>query len=122
LVTQKGLEMKAAKSITVAQLSLAQYLELREIRLHLEGMAAEAATHKIAKDTIDALAHLHDELIRAEDEGRWSDALQANWRFHHTIYQAAGMPELLALIEGIWLRNGPLVNFQYPFARPTYPG
>ena len=35
---------------------------------------------------------------------------------------AAGMPELLAIIEGIWLRNGPLVNYQYPNARPTYEG
>ena len=32
------------------------------------------------------------------------------------------MPELLAIIEGIWLRNGPLVNYQYPNARPTYDG
>lgn len=122
LVTEKGLEMKAAKSITVAHLSLAQYLELREIRLHLEGMAAEAATSKISDSTIEELKHLHAALIKAEDEGRWSDALQMNWRFHHTIYREAGMPELLALIEGIWLRNGPLVNFQYPLARPTYPG
>lgn len=122
LVTEKGLEMKASRSITVAQLTLAQYLELRDIRLHLEGMASEAAALKISDGTIRELHRLHRELVKAEDEGRWSDALLANWRFHHTIYQAAGMPELLALIEGIWLRNGPLVNFQYPHARPTYPG
>ncbi|TWG91786.1 DNA-binding GntR family transcriptional regulator [Mesorhizobium sp. J18] len=122
LVREKGLEMKAAKSITVAQLSLAQYLELRDIRLHLEGMASEVATSKIDNDTIQKLHRFHEELIKAEDEGRWPDALLANWKFHHTIYRAAEMPELLALIEGIWLRNGPLVNFQYPHARPTYPG
>jgi hypothetical protein len=26
------------------------------------------------------------------------------------------------MIEGIWLRNGPLVNYLYPHARPTYSG
>jgi DNA-binding GntR family transcriptional regulator len=120
LVCEKGLEMQAARSITVAELTLDQYLELRDIRLHLEGMAAEAATSKISDRSIDALARLHVDLLEAEETQRWFDAVHANWRFHHTLYQAAELPELLAMIEGIWLRNGPLVNYLYPHARPTY--
>lgn len=121
LVCEKGLEMEAARSISVAELSLSQYLELRSIRLHLEGMAAEAAAKNITDRTIRKLRRLHEDLIDAEDEGRWSDAVRCNWDFHHTLYQAAEMPELLAIIETIWLRNGPLVKYHYPHAKPTYP-
>ncbi len=32
------------------------------------------------------------------------------------------MPELLAILDDIWMRNGPLLNFLYPHAPPTYPG
>lgn len=121
LVCEKGLEMEAARSISVAALSLGQYLELRSIRLHLEGMAAEAAAKNITDKTIRQLRRLHEDLIDAEDDARWSDAVRTNWDFHHTLYQAAEMPELLAIIETIWLRNGPLVKYHYPHARPTYP-
>lgn len=122
LVCERGLEMQAAKSITVAELSLAQYLELRSVRLQLEGMAAEAAATRMTKAGIRQLKSIHRQLMLAEGSGNWQEAVRTNWEFHHTVYQAAGMPELLAIIEGIWLRNGPLVNYQYPHAKPTYPG
>ncbi len=43
-------------------------------------------------------------------------------KFHYTLYRAAEKPELLALIETIWLRNGPVLSMAYPHAPPTYPG
>jgi DNA-binding GntR family transcriptional regulator len=122
LVCEKGLEMQASRSITVAELTLAQYIELRNIRLHLEGMAAEASASRISDAGVEALACTHSELIAAEEKGRWFEAVHANWRFHHTLYQWGELPELLAMIERIWLRNGPLVNYLYPHARPTYVG
>ncbi|MCC7273838.1 MAG: GntR family transcriptional regulator [Alphaproteobacteria bacterium] len=122
LVRERGLEMHAGRSITVARLTLAQYLELREIRLMLEGLAAERAAERIEATGIAALAAVHAELTEAEQAGRWRSAIRANWRFHHTLYGGAGMPELLALLEVIWLRNGPLLNYLYPHAMPAYPG
>ena len=122
LVRERGLDMHAGRSITVAQLSLAQYLELRTIRLQLEGLAAEQAATRISDDIIDQLEAIHEQLVTAEAAGNWREAVRTNWLFHHTLYQAAAMPELLAMIEGMWLRNGPLLNYQYPHAKPTYAG
>jgi DNA-binding GntR family transcriptional regulator len=122
LVRARALEMQAGRSIIVAHMTLSQYLELRTIRLFLEGLAAETATTRISDAGIETLAQRHDELISAEQEKRWSDAVRANWQFHHTLYEAAGMPELLAILDDIWLRNGPLLNFHYPHAPPTYRG
>jgi DNA-binding GntR family transcriptional regulator len=122
LVRERALEMHAAKSIAVARMTLAQYLELRDIRLLLEGMAAEAAARLITDDDISMLEKVHEDLVAAEAEGRWTDAVRANWQFHHTLYENSQMPELLALLESIWLRNGPLLNIHYPDAPPTYSG
>ena len=122
LVRARALELIDGRSIIVAHMSLTQYLELRTIRLFLEGLAAESATPKISEDGIVQMTALHQELVTAEAEGRWSDAVRANWRFHHRLYEAAEMPELLAILDDIWMRNGPLLNYHYPHAAPTYPG
>ena len=122
LVRERGLRMEASKSITVAGLDLAAYLELRAIRLELEGMAAEAAAERISRGAIGDMAAAHEALIAAEAAGDAPGATRANWRFHQGIHRAAGMPELLAIIEGIWLRNGPTLAHLYPHAPPTYPG
>lgn len=122
LVRERVLDMQAARSIAVARLTSAQYQELRAIRLLLEGCAAEQAATRITDAEIERLRAHHETLAAAERDGAWREAVEANWRFHHTIYQAAEMPELLGMIETIWLRNGPLLNMLYPRAVPTYSG
>jgi DNA-binding GntR family transcriptional regulator len=122
LVRERGLVMRPGHSITVARLSVAQYLELRTIRMELEALAGEAAATRITPARIRELGAIHRQLIRAEKDGHWREAVRLNWVFHRTIYEAAQMPELLAIIEGIWLRNGPLLNLLYPDAAPTYKG
>jgi DNA-binding GntR family transcriptional regulator len=122
LVRERVLDMDAGRSIAAAPLTLAQYLELRTIRMQLEGMAGEAAALNITPAQLRRLAELHKALIKAQDDRDWPAAVRINWQFHHGVYSAARMPELLALIEGIWLRNGPMLNLQYPDAAPTYDG
>lgn len=121
LVRGRALEMQAGKSIIVAHMTAKQYIELRTVRLFLEGLAAEHATTRISEADIDRIAVYHEELIRAEQEQRWSDAVRANWQFHRGLYEASELPEVLAILDDIWMRNGPLLNFHYPHAPPTYP-
>jgi DNA-binding GntR family transcriptional regulator len=122
LVRERVLDMDAGRSISAAPLSLAQYLELRTIRLQLEGMAGEAAAQHITPAQLRRLEELHKALMKATAQADWPAAVRINWQFHHGVYAAARMPELLALIEGIWLRNGPMLNLQYPDAPPSYDG
>ena len=49
-------DMQAGKAITAPELSLAQYLELRSIRFHLEGTAADLARLRIIASTLDQIA------------------------------------------------------------------
>lgn len=122
LVRERVLDMDAGRSISAAPLTLPQYLELRAIRLQLEGMAGEAAARHITPAQLRRVEDCHKALMRATEERDWPAAVRTNWQFHHAVYSAARMPELLALIEGIWLRNGPMLNLQYPDAAPSYDG
>jgi DNA-binding GntR family transcriptional regulator len=121
LSREKGIKIRAARSFSVAELSLTQYLELREVRLLLEGLAAETAARNIADAGIETLAEVHESLIAAERTGDWRSAVRANSLFHHVLFEHAKMPELLDILETIWLRNGPLLNYQYSYAPPIYP-
>ena len=85
LVRERGLVMRPGHSITVARLTVAQYLELRAIRMQLEGLAGEAATKTIAAERIRELESVHKALVAAEKRGEWREAVRLNWVFHRTI-------------------------------------
>ena len=122
LVRERALVLQTSRSLTVPRLSVPQYLELRRIRLELEGLAAAEATAHITPRTISELERLNARLLKAVDADNATDAVPLNWHFHSLIYRNAEMPELFNLIEGLWLRTGPLLTYQYPHAKPAYPG
>jgi DNA-binding GntR family transcriptional regulator len=122
LAREGGLEIRSSQSITVTNLSLTRYKELREVRLLLEGLATEKATPLITSSELGRLAELHEELIAAERSGDSESATLANFHFHFLIYRASQMSDLVAILESVWLRNGPLLKYLYPHAPPTYPG
>src|SRR5690606_33734106 len=49
-------------------------------------------------------------------------ALVQNEQFHFLIYRASNRPMLIALIEGLWLRVGPLMNLLTPRYQRSYQG
>lgn len=121
LVREGGLEMRSGQTINVVKLSLARYLELREIRFLLEGLATEKATPLMTPATIAELETLHARLIEAEQTADYEAATLTNHQFHFLIYRACGVGDLVAILESIWLRHGPLLKLLYPHAPPTYP-
>lgn len=122
LVREGGLEMRSSQSITVARLSVSRYKELREVRLLLEGLATEKATPRLAAEDFAELGRLHARLVAAEKGDDHETATLANFHFHFRIYRAAQAADLVAILEGLWLRNGPLLKFLYPHAAPRYRG
>ena len=122
LVRERALVLRTSRALTVPRLSVAQYLELRRIRLELEGLAAaEAAAHATPRD-VAVLERLHARLRKAEQARDAAEAVRLNWHFHAHLYRCAAMPELFNVIQGLWLRTGPLLTYLYPHAPPTYPG
>ncbi|RDI22633.1 GntR family transcriptional regulator [Pseudacidovorax intermedius] len=120
LVRDRALEMKEGYFIRVRQLSLAEYLELRDIRLALEPLAAERAIPLLDDAAIRQLTESHRLLMRAEKTRDYRAALQHNFDFHFGIYRRSGMPQLTELLDRIWVQVGPMLNFLYPHGHPSY--
>lgn len=110
LVAEGALEMQAGKAFTVPVPTRAAYLELRDLRLVLEGMAAERAAVAISPLALTRLATAHRKLCAAKERGDFAGALRWNEEFHLGLAAAAGMPRLLRLVEGLWIQSGPFLN------------
>jgi DNA-binding GntR family transcriptional regulator len=120
LVRDGAVELRPRYYVRVRRLTLAQYLEIRDVRLHLEPLAAERALQHLTQAQIDSLRECHGRLIEAERSGRFRQAVDENFDFHFGIYWRSGMPIVINLLETLWMQVGPLLNELYPYAAPTY--
>ena len=112
LVAERALEVTPKRSVQVPLMRLAQFKELTTIRLGVEGFAAEhAARHRGGAER--AALRRHEAAFRRQSQRAAPDvdaAIVANANLHFAIYRAAGMPALVGIIEGLWLRIGPVLN------------
>lgn len=100
LAAEGLVEVIAHHGAIVAELSPDELEEILAIRSVLEGMAARLAVPKMDAERIKTLESILKELDQTNDLDRW---IELNNLFHHTIYQPANRPRLLALIQN--LRN-----------------
>jgi len=120
LAAIRAIEFSPGRSISVPQLTRERYLELRDIRLPLEGLAAERAAKAIRVDQVEELERFFEEYRLQQDRADYKQVLLFNQKFRFGLYSAAAMPTLLGMIEDLWVQTGPCFNFLYP-RLPTDP-
>ena len=112
LAADGALEVLPGRAVRVPVLSLDQFRELTRLRLVVEGFAAEeAARNATAEDT--ARIATYDAAFRkaaSADPPDSAGAVAANRDLHFALYEAAGMPSLIEMIERLWLKAGPILN------------
>ena len=112
LAAAGALEMLPNRRIRVPVVTKARFRELLRIRIAVEGLAVEEATRRIRMDDVDRMEELN-KVFAAEMQRRQADGVRLfriNKDIHFILYEAAGMPMLLPLIEGLWLRIGPVLH------------
>lgn len=112
LAADAALEILPNKSVRVPVLTRSGFKELVVVRLVVEGLAVETAASRITAAQLVWLAELEQAFCReiALSEPDVNQIIQINKQFHFTAYAAAQMPVLSSLIEGLWLRIGPVLN------------
>ncbi len=96
--------------VVVPKLNRAQFDDILQTRLLLEGQAAEQGAYRMTDADIARMAALTQQMasaIAAQDAKAY---LEANEEFHVTLYRASGSPLLMELIETVWLKVGPISN------------
>jgi DNA-binding GntR family transcriptional regulator len=96
--------------VAVPRLSLPEFDDLLQIRMLLEGEAAERGAARLDAAGQKLLGELCQRMAQSLARGDANDYLSANEDFHVRLYQAAGSPMLFALIDTLWLKAGPISN------------
>ncbi|MCX7360485.1 MAG: GntR family transcriptional regulator [Alphaproteobacteria bacterium] len=114
LVAEGAFEMQHQRSVRVPLMTRAKVLELRDIRMAVEGLAAGKAALLASTKQVAQLRRIAREILAARGRGdNASDRLKIR-EFHFTLYGIAVQPTLLRVIEGLWLQTGPYLNLLYP--------
>lgn len=113
LASEQALVLDHRNTVMVPDLTRRQYQEIRDIRMELEGMAAERAAQEAAPADIDRLARLQHRHLEAQDADNLEEALALNEEFHFALCRLSRLPVLVRMIEGLWLQCGPTLNHFY---------
>lgn len=114
LASEGVLDQKHHQSFHVLSLDRDRYLELRNLRLLLEGHAAERAAMLASEADIERLATIHARQCDSEAHQDTKSALEHNQAFHLFLVQISRSPTNLAFVENLWLKMGPFLNNLYP--------
>jgi DNA-binding GntR family transcriptional regulator len=113
LVADQALEVAPNRSVRVPTMTADQFREITAIRLQIEGYAVEQAVLRATPSLLRSLRDLNAALsaAMARSDIERSDIVRLNKDLHFSIYEAAAMPMLIKIIETLWLRIGPVLNY-----------
>ncbi|MBB4263954.1 MULTISPECIES: GntR family transcriptional regulator [unclassified Bradyrhizobium] len=109
LVVERALKMLSNHRVIVPETTIDEFLEIRRVRILLEGEAAALACQHVSPDVIASLKRIHEK-IKSLSGNKQRQFWALNQEFHFTVYEAAKSPLLLSLIESLWLQIGPVFN------------
>jgi DNA-binding GntR family transcriptional regulator len=124
LQSDGALEVEPGKAVRVPIMTAEQFRELLDVRVEIEGYAAElAALHRSGDDIrrIEQLAASF-QILGVGQSTRSSGAARVNMELHFAIYRAGKSPLLVDIIERLWLKAGPVIYYHIyldKFASPS---
>ena len=109
LVAEGAFEPLPNGSLRVRLMSATEREHAREIRALLEGVAVARAAERISPAELAAAERANEAMKIAVGRGDLKAASVANLDFHFLLYRAAQSEILTAIIERLWLQNGPFL-------------
>ena len=122
LVSERGLELRSGRFVTVPPLTLARYMEVRTIRLELEGLAAKLAAAHATEADIGRLTEIQNAFETVDRAGDPEKAFLYNRDFHFAVYRLSGMEMLVSHIESLWVSMGPMLTVFFNEGEHEYVG
>lgn len=110
LVSEGSLSMTGPKTIVAPKLGPAEFEEITKIRVKLEGWAAELAAENASTSLIRELEKLHHVYCGHRKARNAKAKIAANAAFHFALYAQSKAPRLLAIIDNLWVTNGPTLG------------
>lgn len=90
------------RGYSVAELSLADLLEVYRMRELLESEAASVAAERLTDADLTRITDAGRDVEEAAENGDLVAMIAANRRFHFALLEPAGMPRLLRVVRTLW--------------------
>ena len=112
LCAQGGLQLNTNRTIQVNAPNSLQFEEMLKIRIALEGLACESAVKRMKDAEISRIRQFEQRFAREALRLRPNPEVLArvNRDFHFAIYRASHMPQLISLIENLWVQVSPVLT------------
>jgi DNA-binding GntR family transcriptional regulator len=113
LMVDQAIELLPNRTFRVPIMNRERFTELRDIRVEVEGLLAERAARRITGSELQRVIHWSEEFAEECNAKKRnpSKLVLYNKNFHFAIYEAAHMPVLHQIVEGLWTQIGPVLNF-----------
>ena len=110
LVAEGAVESRANRTFAIPIPSRSSVDELYRVRKVLEGIAVGEACDRSSPALVSSLLQETKAMKAAAKAEDYEAYLEANHRFHFALYSAADTHHLIAIIESLWLKSGPLLR------------
>jgi DNA-binding GntR family transcriptional regulator len=104
LETEGILQSSPNRGVRVTEVDLRAVHEIYLIRADLEALATRMAVPNLHPSDVRRLRSLQAEIEDLIRRGELKELRRLNYELHTFIYEAAGLPELLKIIRGLWTK------------------
>ena len=104
LETEGILQSSPNRGVRVAEVDLRSVHEIYLIRADLEALATRMAVPNLRPTDWRRLRSLQADMEELTQRGELKELRRFNYELHNLIYEAAGLPELLKIIRGLWTK------------------
>ncbi|SMX47005.1 HTH-type transcriptional regulator McbR [Maliponia aquimaris] len=112
LAASGALDVSPKRAVMVPVMTSAAFADLTMVRILNEGQAARLAAERATKAEIAEIAALAERFEVVLDQAYGSAAaVAANKDLHFAVYRSARSPALMQVITVLWLKAGPIINF-----------
>ncbi|RAI01822.1 GntR family transcriptional regulator [Acuticoccus sediminis] len=118
LVFERAMTVDERGTVTVPQLTLEQLLEIRMIRMDLEGKAAAKAAECATPEDIAGLEAIQAGISGCHARQAFDEAVHLNTEFHLALCRLGRLPITYDLVENLWVRCGPILSHLYDAGVP----
>jgi DNA-binding GntR family transcriptional regulator len=122
LVSEGGLQLRSGRFAIVPPMTLERYMEVRLIRLELEGLAAELAAERATAADLSRLHEIHPLYTAADRDDLPEEAFRLNREFHFAVYGMSRLSMLVSHIESLWTSMGPMLTIFFINGKRSYYG
>jgi DNA-binding GntR family transcriptional regulator len=98
------LQSSPNRGVRVAEVNWQSVREIYVIRAELEALATRLAVPRLTPHDLALLRGLQAQIESLIRRNALKELRRLNYELHLTIYQAAGMPELLRIIRSLWTK------------------